>query len=61
VRVEGRARFKVTVLPALDLVQSGDREADLMANIAMIDALIDPIIRAHLDQWFYGLDFEFDQ
>ena len=49
VRVEGRARFKVTVLPALDLVQSGDREADLMANIAMIDALIDPIIRAHLD------------
>jgi Kdo2-lipid IVA lauroyltransferase/acyltransferase len=60
VRVVGGARFKVTVLPALELVQTGDRDADLMANIAMIDTLIDPIIRAHLDQWYYVLDFEFE-
>ncbi|HVV63537.1 MAG TPA: hypothetical protein VHD14_17450 [Pseudolabrys sp.] len=60
VRVDGRARFKVTVLPHLNLIDTGGREADLLANVAMIDALIDPIIRAHIDQWYYALDFEFD-
>ncbi len=60
VRLDGGARFRVTALPSLKLVDTGDRDADLMANVAMIDALIDPIIRDNLDQWFYALDFEFD-
>jgi Kdo2-lipid IVA lauroyltransferase/acyltransferase len=60
-RVGPGARFKVTILPPVDLVNTGDDDADLMANIATIDALIDPIIRANLDQWFFGLDFEFDE
>ena len=60
VRVAGRARFQVTVLAPLAPVETGHRDADLLANVAMIDALIDPIIRAHLDQWFYVLDFDFD-
>jgi len=51
----------VTVLPPLTLVETSDRDADLLENVAMIDALIDPIVRAHLDQRFYVLDFEFDR
>lgn len=59
-RVHGQARFEVTILPPLKLIDTGERDADIMANVAMIDATIDPIIRAHLDQWYYVLDFEFD-
>jgi KDO2-lipid IV(A) lauroyltransferase len=59
VRVGDRAQFKVTFLPPLDMVDTGDRDADVMANIARIDALIDPIVKAHLDQWYYVLDFRF--
>jgi KDO2-lipid IV(A) lauroyltransferase len=60
VRLNERAQFRVTALPAVKLIKTADREADLMANIATIDALIEPIIRDHLDQWFFGLDFDFD-
>jgi KDO2-lipid IV(A) lauroyltransferase len=59
VRLNERAQFRVTILPAVKLIKTADREADLMANIAMIDALFEPIIRDHLDQWFFGLDFDF--
>ena len=59
-RLGDRARFRVNILPAIDLIDTGDRDTDLMSNIAKVDALIDPIIRSHLDQWFFALDFEFD-
>jgi KDO2-lipid IV(A) lauroyltransferase len=57
-RVGDRAQFKVTFLPAVDMVNSGNREADVMENIRRIDALIDPIIKANLDQWYYVLDLK---
>lgn len=60
VRVGDRAQFKVTFLPPLDMINTGDRDADVMTNIARIDALIDPIVKAHLDQWYYILDFKFE-
>jgi KDO2-lipid IV(A) lauroyltransferase len=59
-RLNDEPRFKVTFLPAVALVDTGDPEGDLMANIVKLNALIEPIIRANLDQWFYALDFEFD-
>ena len=59
-RIGDEARFKVTVLPAVELVDTGDADADLMANVLKLNALIEPIIRANLDQWFYALEFEFD-
>jgi KDO2-lipid IV(A) lauroyltransferase len=59
-RQSEQARFKVTVLPPLQLRETADEDADLMANLATIDAVLDPIIRANLDQWFFGLDFEFE-
>jgi Kdo2-lipid IVA lauroyltransferase/acyltransferase len=60
VRLHGGAQFKVIALPPLDLVHSGDRKADIFANVIRLDAIIDPIIRAHLDQWYYALDFDAD-
>jgi KDO2-lipid IV(A) lauroyltransferase len=60
VRVGDTAQFKVTFLPPVDIVNSGRRDVDVMENIARIDAIIDPIVKAHLDQWYYVLDFEFD-
>ena len=61
VRVGDSARFKVTFLPEVELVNTGNRDADTMANIARLDAVIDPVIKANLDQWYYVLDFEFDK
>jgi KDO2-lipid IV(A) lauroyltransferase len=60
VRLGERAQFQVNVLPAIDLIKTERREDLVMTNIAAIDALIEPIVRDHLDQWFFGLDFDFD-
>lgn len=59
-RLNDEARFKVTFLPPVSLVDTGDADADLTANVMMLNTMIEPIIRAHLDQWFYALEFEFD-
>jgi KDO2-lipid IV(A) lauroyltransferase len=59
-RLGERAQFRVTVSQPYELVKTDDRDADVLTNVAAIDALIDPIIRANLDQWFFGLDFEFE-
>jgi KDO2-lipid IV(A) lauroyltransferase len=59
VRLGDSARFKVTFLPPVPLVR-GRSEADLMINISAINAVIEPVVREHLDQWYFALDFEFD-
>jgi KDO2-lipid IV(A) lauroyltransferase len=59
-RIDDSARFKVQFLPPLELASMGDREADIIENVKRLDAVIAPIIRAHLDQWYFVLDFEFD-
>ncbi len=60
VRLDDSARFKVHFLPPVELVQTGDRDADILANTGRVDAAIEPIIRKYLDQWYFLLDFEFD-
>jgi Kdo2-lipid IVA lauroyltransferase/acyltransferase len=60
-RIGEAARFKVTFLPPIELVKMGDRDADLTENVRRIDTVIDPIIKAHLDQWYYVLDLELDE
>lgn len=60
-RIDGGARFKVTFMSPLGLVDTGDRQGDLAANIAIINAVIEPLIRAHLEQWFYASEFRFDR
>jgi KDO2-lipid IV(A) lauroyltransferase len=59
VRLGDEARFKITCLPPVAQLLTDDRDADLRANVATVDGIISPIVRAHLDQWFYALDFEF--
>lgn len=59
VRLGDRARFKVTFLPPVALVRERSQAA-LMTNIAAINGVIEPIVREHLDQWYYTLDFEFE-
>ncbi len=56
----GGAYFDVNFLPPVDLVDSGDAEADLAANVAKLDALVEPIVLKHLEQWFMLFDFRFD-
>jgi Kdo2-lipid IVA lauroyltransferase/acyltransferase len=58
-RLGDRAQFKVRFLPPVEL-ERGRSEADVMANIAAINTVIEPIIQKHLDQWFYALDWEFE-
>lgn len=60
-RLGDEARFRVHILPPLELKMTSNKKADVAENVARIDALIDPIIRKHLDQWFYVLDFDFDK
>jgi KDO2-lipid IV(A) lauroyltransferase len=59
-RLNDSARFRIQVLPPVELVDRDDPEAELRENIRILDSVIAPIIRQHLDQWYYALDFEFD-
>jgi KDO2-lipid IV(A) lauroyltransferase len=60
VRVGDAARFIVRFLPAVELQSTINRKDDVRVNVERLDAVIDPLIRAHLDQWFYVLDLELD-
>jgi Kdo2-lipid IVA lauroyltransferase/acyltransferase len=59
VRRDDSTRFKVAFLPPVPLVRRRS-DANLMTNIAAINEVIEPIVRKHLDQWYFALDFEFD-
>jgi Kdo2-lipid IVA lauroyltransferase/acyltransferase len=59
-RIDDSARFKVQFLPPLQLASTGDREGDLAENVRRLDAVIAPVIRAHLDQWYFLLDLDLD-
>lgn len=60
VRLDDSARFRVQFMPPLELVERDDAQAELRENMQRLDAVIAPVIRQHMDQWFYALDFEFD-
>jgi KDO2-lipid IV(A) lauroyltransferase len=57
-RLADSARFKLVLLPVVPIVHSDNRKADLLANVTAINAAVEPVIRAHADQWYYALDFE---
>ncbi|MDP6270784.1 MAG: lauroyl acyltransferase [Alphaproteobacteria bacterium] len=54
-RVErlGGARFRITIEPPLELVETGEREADVAATMARIHARLEAWIRARPEQWFW--------
>lgn len=50
-RIGDQARFKMTFRPPVELVRDGDRHSALITNIGRINAVIEAIVLAHLDQW----------
>jgi KDO2-lipid IV(A) lauroyltransferase len=61
VRIDDSARFKIAILPPVELARGRDRRGDLLTNVSRINQIIEPIIRTHLDQWYYALDLDLDQ
>ncbi len=51
-RLKG-ARFRLTILPPLDMVRTGDRKADVTANMAQVNALIEQWVRDTPEQWLW--------
>jgi KDO2-lipid IV(A) lauroyltransferase len=54
------ARFTVNFQPPLEVTDTGDAEADLLDNVTRLNALVEPIVREHLDQWFYVLELDLE-
>ncbi len=50
-RIGDQARFKVIFRPPIELVRDGDRDLALLPNIGRINAVVESIVRPHLDQW----------
>ncbi|MCH8236629.1 MAG: lipid A biosynthesis lauroyl acyltransferase [Proteobacteria bacterium] len=51
-RLKG-ARFRLMILPPLDMVRSGNRKADVAANMAKVNALLEQWIRDTPEQWLW--------
>jgi Kdo2-lipid IVA lauroyltransferase/acyltransferase len=50
-RIGDQARFRVTFRPPVELVRDGDRDLALLTNVGRINAVVESIVRPHLDQW----------
>lgn len=57
-RLDDAARFRVTFLPQLVMSSAADKAARVRENAAALNATIEPIVRARLDQWYFSLDYE---
>jgi len=52
VRVQG-ARFKLEIMPPMELARTGDRQADVAAVMARVNALIEEWVRDNPEQWLW--------
>lgn len=46
-------RHRILVLPPIDLVHSGDREADVIANTQRCTAVVEEVLRRYPEQWIW--------
>lgn len=55
VRVErlGGARFRATILPPLEIVRSGNRQADILAIMTHVNGMLEDWIRDRPEQWLW--------
>ena len=51
-RIKG-CRFRITFLPAMELVRSGDRRHDVLETMRRVNALLEEWIRARPGQWLW--------
>lgn len=59
-RLGDAARFRVTFLPQLVMSSATDKAARARESAEALNAAIEPVIRARLDQWYFSLDYEDD-
>ncbi|MCW5701012.1 MAG: hypothetical protein KIT82_00290 [Bradyrhizobium sp.] len=59
-RLGDAARFRVTFLPQLVMSSAADKAVRVRENAEALNAAIEPVIRARLNQWFFALDYEDD-
>jgi Kdo2-lipid IVA lauroyltransferase/acyltransferase len=53
VREEEGPRHRIEVLPTVELVSTGDREADIRTNTQRCTAIIEDMIRRYPEQWIW--------
>jgi Kdo2-lipid IVA lauroyltransferase/acyltransferase len=46
-------KYRIRFEPMLELVRSGDEEADVLANTALFNGVIEKFVRAYPDQWLW--------
>ncbi len=51
-RLKG-AHFRLLIFPPLELVKTGDRQADIAANMAQVNAIIEQWVRDTPEQWLW--------
>lgn len=51
-RIGEQARYRLTFLPEVPIGPHGRGRAAILDDIAALDAAIDPVVRAHPEQWF---------
>ena len=49
----GGARFRITVHPPLEIVDTGDRQDDIVVTMTKVNALIESWIRKNPEQWLW--------
>ena len=46
-------KYRLQMAPALALIRTGDNEADIVANTAMFNQVLETYIRKHPEQWLW--------
>jgi KDO2-lipid IV(A) lauroyltransferase len=47
------ARFRVVVHPPLEFARTGDRQADIAAGVAAVNAFMEARVRERPEEWFW--------
>ena len=46
-------QHRIVVLPAVEMVRTGDREADIVTNTQRCTAVFEDMLRRYPDQWIW--------
>ncbi|CAN7191214.1 lipid A biosynthesis lauroyl acyltransferase [Pararhizobium sp. LjRoot235] len=53
IRSNDSARFQFHALPPIKLPGGNASDAQIIADVLLLNSVIEPIVRAHLDQWYF--------
>jgi KDO2-lipid IV(A) lauroyltransferase len=60
-RIAEGPRFRLNFLPPVDVGPPGRGRQGMLDDMALLDAAIEPVVRAHPEQWFMLHAFRFDR